>query len=531
MTREIDHLPIFQAAMTTNLDPDKTAITFINTDGSDVPLTFGDIYRNTNRVSRALLKAGIRKGDTFTLLMRNHPEFLYAMYSAVSLGAIVVLVDPRSKGRKLAYQIKKTDSKGIIVEDDFLESLREIKDDIRDVPIVGVSYKDHHHVPVSAAFPSMNEILAGESPEYPDRAPDFDLYAPAQIIHTSGTTGDPKGVVLKNDRFQIYALFSDLIWKYQKDDILYTGLSMTHGNAQAVTIFPAMHKQLPVFMSERFTKSNIWRHCKKYNCTTFPVLGGMMAGIYNEPVREDDGNNPVRKVISAGTPPPYWEPFENRFGVQIHEWYSAVEGGLAHLPPGSGPKGSFGKPIEGLMEMKIVDDNDNELPPGSKGELISRMPLSVNEVEYYGKKKESEEKTRGGWLRSGDICHKDENGYYYFDYRKGGGLRRQGEFIQPELVEKIIGEHETVSEVSVYGIPAVSAAPGESDIVAAIAPFPGMQVDVEGVEALCRGELERNAMPAYFQIVDEIPKTVSEKHLKRVLQGKFDPEAPGVVIV
>lgn len=527
----IEDLTIFKAMNLKVADPGKIALRFVNEDGSDEPVTYADIFANTNRTAHTLLKAGIGKGDTFTMVMKNHPEFIYTLFAALSIGAVAVPVDPRSRGRKLAFQILNTHSKGIIVADQYLDSLAEIGEEIRQIPVIGVLYRAHHGVPVVSDYPNLNEILKSENADIPDRAVKPDFTAPAQIIHTSGTTGDPKGVVLKADRYFIYCMMADFLWRYQSDDIPYTGLSLTHGNAQSVTLMPSLAKKLPAVISERFTKSRIWDICRGYGCTTFSLLGGMMSGIYNEPVRDNDADNPVRHVISAGTPRAIWEAFEKRFNVKIHEWYGAVEGGLAHNPPGTGPVGSFGKPPQGLVEMKIVDENDNQVGPGVKGEMISRMVSGPTEVNYYGKKEASTEKTRGGWLRSGDICHTDENGFFYFDFRKGGGLRRQGDFIQPDLVEKIIGEHESVSEVCVYGIPAASGSPGESDLVAAMAPFEGKTVDVEGVKRVCLAELERNSVPTYFQIVDEIPKTISEKLLSRVLKDVFDPCAPNVIRV
>ncbi|MCP4576406.1 MAG: ATP-dependent acyl-CoA ligase, partial [Deltaproteobacteria bacterium] len=197
---------------------------------------------------------------------------------------------------------------------------------------------------------------------------------------------------------------------------------------------PALALSIPAVISRRFTKSRMWDICRKHGCTTFSLLGGMMMGIYSEPVTPDDADNPVRKVISAGTPRGIWEAFEKRFDLKIHEWYAAVEGGFAHNPPGEGPIGSFGKPLDGLIEMKVVREDDSECETGEMGELISRMMAGETKVEYHGNKEASEAKTRGGWLRSGDIVHTDEEGWYYFDFRKGGGLRRQGDFIIPEYV-------------------------------------------------------------------------------------------------
>ena len=529
MLQDISELAIFKCLGTTITDPMKVAMTFVNDDGSIVDVSYKDIFENTNRMAHAFVKNGIGKGDTFTLLMRNHPEFLYAMFAALSLGAVAVPIDPRSKGRKLSFQINNTKSKGIVAEDVFMAGLKEVEADIRDVPVVGMLYKDHHRIEVNDAYPVLNEILQTNDTGIPDKVLPLDFTAPAQIIHTSGTTGDPKGVVLKAERFMIYGFMANFLWNYQEDDALYTGLSMTHGNAQSVTVFPALSKGIPCVLSEKFTKSRIWDICREFKCTSFSLLGGMMAGIYNEPEKPDDGDNPVRRVISAGTPKAIWESFEARFDVKIHEWYAAVEGGLAHNPPGTGPVGSFGKPPEGMMEMKIVDEDDVEVPLGTKGELISRIASGETKVDYYGKEDASREKTRGGWLRSGDICHQDEEGFFYFDFRKGGGIRRQGDFIQPDFVEKVIGENKTVSEVCVYGIPASSGAPGESDLVAAVAPFNGAEIDVESIKSDCLKGLERNSVPSYIQIVTEIPKTISEKPLERLLRDEFRKDAPNVI--
>lgn len=148
---------------------------------------------------------------------------------------------------------------------------------------------------------------------------------------------------------------------------------------------------------------------------------------------------------------------------------------------------------------------------------------------YYGKPKDSEEKTRGGWLRTGDMAHVDEEGWLFFDYRKeGGGLRRSGDFIIPSYIEKIIGEHPDVTEVCVYGIPAKSGAPGESDLVAAIAAFEGQKLEPRSIFELAQKRLEANSVPSYLQFVEEIPKSASEKYLDRILKDDFSPDARNV---
>jgi len=508
-------------------NPDFQIITFENHPYPDEVLTYSDIVVKGNKLAREMERMGIGRGDTFSTVIRNHPEIVLSMYAASALGAIMVPIDPRSKGEKLSYQIRDSGSKGVIFAAEFMDSMDGALSELTDVKTIGCMYNSEFGVPVSSKYPDLKEILEGPEVQMFDPGP----HAPNDhfmIIYTSGTTGDPKGVRMRADRLQAYVMLAALVWQYKPEDKLYTGLSLTHGNAQAVTLSPSLCLSIPAVISRKFTKSRIWDICRKYGCTTFSLLGGMMMGIYSEPVKPDDGDNPVNFVLSAGTPRGIWEAFEKRFNVKIHEWYGAVEGGFAHNPPGVGPIGSFGKPLEGIMEMKVVRDDDTECEPGEIGELISRMVTGETEVEYHGKKEASEAKTLGGWLRSGDMVHKDEEGWLYFDFRKGGGLRRQGDFIMPEYVEGVMAEHPDVTDICVYGIKAASGAPGESDLVAAIVPTEDKTPDIKSIFDLCMTGLDRNSVPSYIQVVGEIPKTASEKNLDRLLREEFNTEADNV---
>lgn len=502
--------------------PDREIYIFEHDGLNDEIITYKDLYENSNKIAGLFLEKGIEKGDKYIVLMHNHPEFVYALLAGPVVGAVMIPVDPRSRGEKLKYYFQNSGAKGIIVSDKCLPQLEEIIDDLPGPDLITVVSRPENNIPLSDNYHYLNETLEKDTWEKVDQKI-FDVRHPMQIIYTSGTTGDPKGVLIRNNRTGVYNILTRLIWKYKADsDILYTGLSLTHGNAQVVTLFPAMYLGVKAVFSSRFTKSRIWDICGKYGCTSFSLLGGMLGGIFNEPGRNNDADNPVRMVISAGTPTSLWEAFEKRFDVKILEWYGAVEGGFACNPIGKGPVGSFGKPVPGVMEVKVVDENDNEVPAGDKGELICRNIKGETKVDYWGMPEESETKVRGGWLRTGDIVHRDEKGWLYFDHRKGNELRRSGDFIQPHYVEKVIGGHPQVSEVCVYGIPAASGAPGESDLVAALCPFEGKEIDPESIFEKCKNDLETNFIPSYLQIVKEIPKTISEKILDRKLRESFE---------
>lgn len=511
--------------------PDLDVLTFEHLslgDGRpDEVRTYADLHANAQRIAGWLVARGLRRGERFGLMLRNHPEFVETLVAASTTACVAVPIDPRTRGEKLAYALRHSACRGIVCADYCLDAVRAVRAGLPDLRwvLVLASGEDGATVRLGEGEESVAAVLAA-----PVRTVDVRLERaddPLQVIYTSGTTGDPKGVVFPNARFGLFAMLGGLLG-YQADERPYTGLSLTHGNAQAVTLGPSLHMGLRAVFSRRFTKSRLWDVCRRYGCTTFSMLGGMGTAIYAEPPRADDADNPVRVVIDAGMPGSLVAPFERRFGVGIFEWYGAIEGGLAFRPPGSGPPESFGRPAPGL-EMRIVDEEDRECPPGVVGEIVSR-PTTGEEaaVEYFDNPDASRAKTRGGWLRSGDMGHRDAEGWLYFDYRRGGGIRHNGDFINPGFVERVIAEHPSVSDVFVYGVPAASGAPGEKDVVAAVVPLAAASFDPAAIFAACRRGLEPNFVPSWLQVVEEIPKTASEKPQERFLLERFRPGAPGV---
>ncbi len=513
--------------------PDFDVLTFEREDSSDGRFpdrirNYAQLRENANRIAAALLARGMEYGDRFGLIMRNHSEFVETMIAASQTACVMVPIDPRTRGDKLAYTLNNSGCKGVVCADYCLTQIGEIRGQLPELR--WILCLDEAEDPAAVTLDtvegteSLLEVLDTKVATVDRRL--RNPSDPLQIIYTSGTTGDPKGVVFPNDRVGLFAMLGMMLG-YTPEDRPYTGLSLTHGNAQAVTMGPSLHMGLRAVLSPRFTKSRIWKIARRLGCTTFSLLGGMATAIYAEPETANDADNPIRMVVSAGMPPAIWESFEKRFGVDIFEWYGAVEGGLAYKPIGQGPVGSFGKPPANL-EMKIVDEEGNECAPGELGEIVSRPIGGKAEVEYFGNEEASEQKTAGGWLRSGDIGHTDEEGWFFFDYRKGGGIRHNGDFVNPGFVEKVIAEHPMVSDVFVYGVKAASGAPGEKDVVAAVVPASAGDFSAADVFAACRKGLEANFVPTYLQVVEQIPKTASEKPQERFLLERFAPGAEGV---
>jgi crotonobetaine/carnitine-CoA ligase len=497
--------------------PDLDVVTFEGSEsGKEEVRTYAELWSNANRLAAGLLARGMVKGDRFAILIRNHPEFIELMIASSLTGIVFVPIDPRTRGGKLAYTLNHSGCRGVVCADYTLASVIDIRDQLTTLEwIWALESGEGDDAPPTGSVvgaQSLAEVL--DAPQvFVDAQPSAE--AALQIIYTSGTTGDPKGVVFSNLRYGAATMLASLLG-ISADERPYTGLSLTHGNAQLMTLASALRLGQRAVFSRRFTKSRLWDITRRYNCTFFNLLGGMSTAIYSEPPRANDADNPVRFVLSAGMPAAIWEAFEQRFDLKVLEAYGAVEGGMAFKPIGVGPIGSFGKPPSNL-EVRIVDEAGVECPPNVPGELITRPATGeAAEVTYFNNPDASRAKTDGGWLRSGDICHRDAEGWLFFDHRKGGGIRHNGDFINPGFVERVLAERPEVLDVYVYGVPAASGAPGERDVVAALV-VDRARFDPSAVFARCRAELEPNFVPSLLQIVDEIPKTASEKPQDRFL--------------
>jgi len=508
-----------------DLDLGYDLLTFVNFDESggfkEEVRNYPDLWNNGQRLAAWMRAHGMRKGDAFAIVMQNHPEFVDLMVASSILGTVFVPIDPRTRGEKLKYMLDFAECKGAFVADYALDEVERAWPSAADRWISTLGAGDSGHVRIE-------DILAGSlpSPELPIASDD--PAAPMQILYTSGTTGDPKAILSSHGRYAISATLP-AVFGLRNDDCIYTGLSLTHANAQVISLGMVLHTGFRGVISRKFSKSRLWDITRRYGCTFFNLLGGMTTAIYAEPRRDDDADNPVRLILSAGMPAAIWEDFARRFGVRLFEFYGAAEGGLTFNPTGIGPVGSCGMAPPSL-QLAILDEDGSPCEPGQAGEICFRnADGSCPELTYFKNPEATARKTEGGWLHMGDIGHVDENGWLFFHYRMGGGIRKNGDFINTAFVEKALSETDSISDAYVYGAEVADGlAPGEKQVIAAVVATDPDHFDPGQVFAACRAKLDANSVPDFIQVVPEIPKTASEKPQERFLLDALDIHADNV---
>jgi crotonobetaine/carnitine-CoA ligase len=494
--------------------PDTPILTFV-TVGADGALlddrrSYRDLARNAERLARHLAHLGLRPGERFAIMMHNHPEFVEAMIAAAICGAVFVPIDPRTMGEKLAFMLDHSGCVGAVCTEEAAAALISAAPALAafDWLVVVGEARSSDALKIVSYADALGCLASPLAPAGVD--PDTPMF----LMFTSGTTGNPKAVEQTHAQY-LAAAYGMRALGVGPGDVLYTGLSLTHINAQG-TLRSGLAGSMPVVISRKFTKSRLWDICRAYGCTVFNLLGGMIPEIFSAPPRPDDAENPVRLVISAGMPSSLWNAYRERFGVEICEVYGATEGGGALFnPPGAGPIGSIGRPAPGTEAMAF-DENDQACPPFMPGELrFRRADGTEPRIAYFKNAEASRAKIRDGWFRTGDIVHYDDAGWFYFHHRIGGGVRRNGDFVNTALVESAISRSGLVDDVFVYGLATEQNVAGEKTLVASIVPSDPATFTPAALLAYCQDHLARNDVPQIVHMLDAIPKTISEKPIER----------------
>ena len=476
-------------------------------------MTYAQLDARVNRLGNALEGLGIQKDDKVCVMLPNIPEFLYVWWGNAKLGGVTVPLNTAFKGEGLAYIINHSDAETLVIDHRYLPALEDIRGALHHLKrliVLGPDGTRAAKLPAGAI--DFAELLTAPatSPMQEVWSEDID-----SIMYTSGTTGLPKGVIHRHSR--CYGGFVlPIMTGYTAQDVVYNTLPLFHIGGQNM-VWMALVADTTVVLAERFSASRFWEDVRQYGATFTLCLGAMIPILHKQPVRPDDGDNPLRIALSAAAPKTIWEEFERRFHVKIVELYSQTEGGfMINTAAKTEDKiGSMGKP-GATYAMKVVDSNDQELPPGAVGELIYKPTSGTALTEYYKNPEATAEKTRGGWIRSGDLAYQDADGYFFFVDRQSDFMRRRGENISSFEVEKIINGHPNILESAAYALPSEL---GEDEVMVAIVLQPGATLEPGELMQYCEARMAYFMIPRYVRVVEALPKTGTERTMKYQLKA------------
>ncbi len=476
-------------------------------------LTLGELDARVNAVGAGLAEL-TRPGDNVAVMSPNCPAFLEAFFAVQRLGLGAVPVNTALVGDGLAHVLSSSKARVAVVHRELLPAIDAVRSRLPDlkevVPITEAESGD------AGSLEAMRRQHRGAPP--PAAPPDPD--AVALLMYTSGTTGSAKGVVYRyrDSNTKRLRLLSHLL--YEPGEVLYTCLPLFHANALLLTTVMALDMGSTVGLGRRFSASRFWQELSELGGTSFNALGAMIPILLKQPPGQFDRQHGVRLVVSAACPADAWRPFEERFGVRLVEAYGAVDGGgFITMNLGNAPVGSIGKPLGG--KYRLVDESGGEAPDGEPGELwIWSGKKRERAVEYYRDEKATGDKNKGGWICTGDLLRRDEQGNLYFVGRRTDSMRRRGENVSAYEVESVIAQHPDVLECAVFG---VKSELGEDDIMAVVVPIEGRSVDPPEIRRFVEPRLARHAWPRFVEVTGELPKTGTH----RVQKSELERRGPG----
>ncbi|MBL4801785.1 MAG: AMP-binding protein [Emcibacter sp.] len=357
---------------------------FLTCEGEE--FTYGEMNNAANKMAAGLQKIGVKKNDKVAIMMSNRPEFLFTWFGLCKLGAVEVPVNTAHKGAVLSYMLNMSDSVILILEMDFVQQIKDILPQLtklrhivilggdRDLNVADAAGLDHRTIPYG-------QISKNDGNFEPCLVLPSD---PCAIMFTSGTTGPSKGAVVPHNYQLVMAEIICGMAEYSDEDCLYNALPLFHGNAQTLSTMPALISGARMVLSKKFSATRFWDDIRRYNCTEFNYIGGILAILLKAEPKESDGDNPIRVMIGAGANKEIFTAFEDRFNVQLVEGYGMSEIGTPlNTSPGDRRPGSCGTLNPGY-QIKLVDDEGQEVGTDTPGELLIR-PLQDHSMmlEYY----------------------------------------------------------------------------------------------------------------------------------------------------
>jgi len=502
-------------------------------DVADERRTYREVDEYSDQMAAGLARIGLGPGSHVCTMTKNSVASIDVWFALCKLAAVEIPVNTANRGASLRYLVDQSDSQTIVVDEEYLDRLLLVADELpklTDVVVVREGRGVDAKFPTRLATHDLADLYLDEAPPRPE----VDRYDANVIIYTSGTTGPAKGVVLSHEANLDLARHTVALMGYTEDDVLYTAFPLFHINARYTSVIAAMECGGSLVMDQRFSVSRFWDICRKKGVTAFNFQGALLLMLYKQPPRSDDANNPVRVAFGAPVPPEICHEFTERFGVRFAEVYgmtevaNTVENRLDSFRVGAAGREST------RFEVRVVDSEDQFVPPGVAGEIVVRPKKpGIMIMEYYMMPEATVRAFRNLWFHTGDRGRFDEDGYLYFLDRMKDAIRRRGENISSWEVEKVASAFPSVLEAAAYGVPSDLS---EEEVMIAVVPRPGHTVDVHALLEHCVDNLAHFAIPRYVRSMQELPKTPSQRVEKYRLRAEgitadtWDREEHGFVV-
>jgi len=495
--------------------PHKTAYIYANKE-----ISYDAALARINQMANRLAELGVEKGDRVGLLMPNIPDFPTVYYGALSLGASIVPLNVMYRPREIAYIMNDSGAKVLVTAEPFLPSVLDARSSLRTVR--HIIAKTSQVVPDTH---NLDTLLQGASDRTPEVAiGDDDV---AVICYTSGTTGNPKGAMLTHHNLvaNIEQTLSCQRFDAAAEDVGIFVLPLFHIYGMNVGMNLGTRLGLTTVVIDRFETEPVVQLIQKYRVSIFLGAPPMFIAIVNLPNIRDYDLTSLRTVSSgaASLPVKVLEAFRELTGVEIMEGYGLTETSPTLTTNAAGPvtkPGSVGPAMPGV-EIRLVDDDENDVPLGQPGELICR---GANVMKgYYNLPEATEEAFKGGWFHTGDIATKDEDGYYYIVDRKKEMINVSGFNVYPREIEEILYRHPKVLDAAAIGVP--DSYQGES-VMAVVALKPGETATEGEIIEYCRQNLAAFKSPRRVQFRAALPKLPTGKILKRELRDEIVKNLP-----
>ncbi len=473
-------------------------------------ITNTEIERSARRLGNALKALGVKRGDRVILQIPNCPEVMHGFQAIWKIGAVVVPINYLVGEEETAYIYADSGTEVIISSSAYLDKIERCR---KRVPAIKEVILIEPETP--EGYLSYRQLLESSSEDLQiEETHDDEL---AALIYTSGTTARPKGVMhthgglYANARMQLDSI------ELPPDIRSLIVLPLCHSYGIATVNGGYLREVGKTVLMNTFDVDAIFTAIERYGINLLAAVPTMYIFFLLHPDPKRYNLSSMKYWISgaAALTQETWRQFKETFGFEIAEGWGLTEAGANNcVNPLNGTKkvGSIGLPMKGI-EMKVVDETGTELQSGAEGEIILKGPMLMK--GYWNKPEETAEVLRNGWLHTGDVGYKDDEGYFFITERKKDLIIKAGENIAPREIEEVISSHPQVSEAAVIGIK--DPIYGE-DIKAYVVLKPQAKATKEEIIGHCLLSLARFKVPKEMEFISALPKNLVGKVLKKELR-------------